>query len=194
MNRSRTLAPPTTWLSTPEADSSSALARSADERVTTYFHDHADAVYRYLSGVYGSPHDAEEVTQEAFLRLYQALAAQESIERPRAWVFTVARRLMINRRKHGLVEMGGRHAGPPVVIDTLCDPAPTPEDHLARRRRRVALKGAMQDLTAMERQCLCARAQGLKLREIGSIVGLDLRRVAEIIDGAVERLQRHLRG
>jgi RNA polymerase sigma factor (sigma-70 family) len=193
MNRTRTLAPPADWLSTADVEAS-ADARNADELVTAHFHEHAEPLYRYLAGVYGSPLDAEEVTQEVFLRLYQALAAGVPIEQPRAWVFTVGRRLMINRWKHGRVENGARYGAAPIVPDSLCDPAPTPEDRLADRRRRAALRDAMLDLSAMERQCLYARAQGLKLREIGVLVGLDLRRVAEIIDHAVQRLQRHVRG
>src|SRR5262245_30146702 len=49
--------------------------RPPDEQVTIYFREHSSAVFRYLAGVYGREEDAEEVTQEAFLRLHQALVA-----------------------------------------------------------------------------------------------------------------------
>jgi DNA-directed RNA polymerase specialized sigma24 family protein len=51
----------------------------------------------------------------------------------------------------------------------------------------------MQSLPVIEQKCLVARAQGLKLREIADSAGMDLRRVAEVIARAVERLQRQIR-
>ena len=108
MNRSRTLAvtPAISLLSGTAAGEATEteLVRSPDEQVTAYFREHSGAVYRYLAGVYGRESDAEEVTQEAFLRLHLALVAREKIENPKAWVLTVARRLMLDRLKRGRCE------------------------------------------------------------------------------------------
>jgi RNA polymerase sigma factor (sigma-70 family) len=73
------------------------------------------------------------------------------------------------------------------------DSAPSPEDTLAERRRRAALTQAVRGLTDLERQCLYARAEGLTLREIGEVVNMDLRRVAEVVARSVRTLQGRLR-
>src|SRR5918999_217247 len=52
------------------------------------------------ASIYGREEDAEEVTQEAFLRLHQALVAEIAIDSPLAWTLTVARRLMPDRLRH----------------------------------------------------------------------------------------------
>jgi RNA polymerase sigma-70 factor, ECF subfamily len=198
MNRSRTLATPaTSWLTSTAAVGEATeqdLVRSPDEQVTAYFREHSGAVYRYLAGVYGRESDAEEVTQEAFLRLHLALVGKERIENPRAWVLTVARRLMLDRLKRGRCEAVRHCTVAPDVAESVCDPAPTPEEALAERRKRAALQDAVRNLTSLEQQCLFARAEGLKLRQIGEVVGMDLRRVAEVVERAVRTLQRQMRG
>jgi RNA polymerase sigma-70 factor, ECF subfamily len=190
MSRVRTLTHP--WWSTTETTTPDSV-RTADERVTLHYREHAESVYRYLAAVYGSAEDARDVTQEAFLRLHRAFVAREAIENPAAWTFTVARRLMLDRLKRNRAEAGKYCAYSPDVAEAVYDPALTPEDALADRQRRIALHEAIRGLSDLERQCLSARAQGLKLREIGAQVGLDLRRVAEIIDRAVLRLQGQVR-
>jgi RNA polymerase sigma-70 factor (ECF subfamily) len=198
MNRSRTLAasPATSWLTSGTAVGEATepeLVRSPDEQVTAYFREHSGAVYRYLAGVYGRESEAEEVTQEAFLRLHLALVARENIENPKAWVLTVARRLMLDRLKRGRCEAVRHCTVASDVAESVSDPAPTPEEALAARRKRAALQSAVRNLTSLEQQCLFARAEGLKLRQIGEVVGMDLRRVAEIVERAVRTLQRQMR-
>ena len=78
--------------------------------------------YRML----GSVSEAEDVVQEALLRVHQALAAGEQIASPRAFVATVTTRLAINelrsaraRREHYV----GEWLPEPIVTDGLDDPA-----------------------------------------------------------------------
>lgn len=169
------------------------FVRPPDEQATIYFREHSGAVFRYLAGVYGREEDAEEVTQEAFLRLHQALVAQVVIESPRAWTLTVARRLMLDRLRHEQTNAARRVTVGTEVLEAVRDSAPSPEDTLADRRRRTALNDAVRDLSDLERQCLFARAEGLTLREIGEVVNMDLRRVAEVVARSVRTLQGRLR-
>lgn len=167
--------------------------RTPDEQATVYFREHSGAVFRYLAGIYGREEDAEEVTQEAFLRLHQALVEGGVIESPRAWTLTVARRLMLDRIRHDHAASTRIVAVGADVLDAVRDSAPSPEDSLAERRRLDAVNHAFRDLNDLERQCLAARAEGYTLREIGQIVNLDLRRVAEIVTRSVRTLQGRLR-
>ena len=167
--------------------------RPPDEQASIYFREHSGAVFRYISGVYGREDDAEEVTQEAFLRLHQELVVGTVIESPRAWALTVARRLMLDRLRHERSASTRAVAVGPDVLDAVRDSAPSPEDTLAERRRLAALSRAVRGLSDLERQCLFARAEGLTLREIGEVVNMDLRRVAEVVDRSVRTLRGRLR-
>lgn len=56
-------------------------------------------VYRVAFGVLRDRADAEEITQEAFLRAYKKLSHLPEPEKFRAWVVRVGFRLALNRRR-----------------------------------------------------------------------------------------------
>lgn len=166
--------------------------RTVEERVSLHFAELSDAVFRYLAYGCRDARDAEEITQETFLRLYRALERDDTIANVRHWVFKVARNMMLDRVKHL-----GRQARrvcemPDDVHDVVRCPRPTPEELLIEEARRGLLRAALENLTPLQRDCIHLRSQGLRLREIGDILKMDLRRVAEALNRAVITLQRTL--
>lgn len=200
MNKDRTL--PALWMNGKAAAAGALRARKAvaladarrraDEQVTIYFREHADAVYRYLAGSFGSEEDAEEVTQEAFLRLYEALRDGERIDNPRGWVVIVARRLMLNCLKHGQTVDVKLREFRHTAEQTMSMPTRSAEEALVDRRRLATMRVALRALPDMERECLHARAEGLTLQEIGEMLGMDLRRVSEALARAIKTLQKQV--
>jgi len=78
--------------------------------------------YRML----GSVSEAEDVVQEALLRLHQALQAGEQIASPRAFVATVTTRLAINELRSARVRREryvGEWLPEPIINDGHDDPA-----------------------------------------------------------------------
>src|SRR6266404_3013534 len=77
-----------------------------EEKVTRYFEQWRDPVHRYVVAAFGDPAEAEDITQEAFLQLYQRMHAGHPVPNVRAWVFRVAHNLAIDRiRSHQSVEL-----------------------------------------------------------------------------------------
>jgi RNA polymerase sigma-70 factor, ECF subfamily len=154
-----------------------ACVRYLDERFTPNFNEHAESVCRYLRGLFGDQNDVEEVTQETFLRLYQVLLLRKPIDVPRAWLFTVSRRLMINRRKQERDRANRR--------DVLArDPAERPhvvtaEERVAVRERRAEIIQAWRALPTIEMRCVYLRAHGLTMRESGEELEISAQRVSE---------------
>jgi RNA polymerase sigma-70 factor (ECF subfamily) len=191
MNKTKSLAVANGWVATDaRADAPErTAAREPDEQVALYFRQYAEILYRDLTGYCGCEEDAEEITQEAFLRLYEALAAGEPIDRPDAWVFTVARRLMLDRFKQRRYdEAKYREFGR--FVAKLMHSFQAPDAALADRQRHEALRTALKELPPLERQMLFARAEGQKLRQIGEQAGMDGRRVSEVLTRAIKTLQR----
>jgi RNA polymerase sigma-70 factor, ECF subfamily len=60
------------------------------QRVAELFEEHRGPVYAYVVRLVRDPHLAEELTQEAFLKVYQAREKLPGIENPRAWIFRIA--------------------------------------------------------------------------------------------------------
>lgn len=175
-----------TVASTPEDE----IARSVKERVSQHYVDLNDAVFRYLAYGCRNASDAEEITQETFLRLFRALDRQETIDNVRHWVFKVARNLMLDRAKH-LRRIAPKVCDMPKDADAhVRDPRPTPEEAMLEEARQTSLRLAIEGLTPLQRECVHLRSQGLRLREIGDILKMDVRRVAEALQRAVVNLKR----
>src|ERR1700732_5646930 len=68
------------------------------EQVTALCEEARDDVYRYLLTIGLYPPQAQEATQEVFLRLYTALRKGEQIQSPRGWIFRVAHNLGLKIR------------------------------------------------------------------------------------------------
>lgn len=155
------------------------------EQVSRAFEDSREDVYRYLVTLGLPPQQAQEATQEVFLRLHVALERGDSILNTRAWIFRVAHNLGIDLRRKDQ----------PLQIDPdfelrLRDTARGIEMDLIERERMEQLSGAWKSLSPQQRQCLHLRAEGLRYREIGEAMGISISSVREFLSRAILRLQR----
>ena len=74
--------------------------RAAD--AAAIFDRHHLAVFRFLRRMTGTAPDAEDLTQEVFLRVVRALDAYDERAREVAWVFRIARNVLVDRHRAGL--------------------------------------------------------------------------------------------
>jgi RNA polymerase sigma-70 factor (ECF subfamily) len=65
----------------------------------TLVREHARFVFRIAYSVLRNHHDAEDVTQETFLRVLRRRGGLAGVEDPRAWIGTIAFRLAVQRRQ-----------------------------------------------------------------------------------------------
>ena len=71
-----------------------------DASVRTLYDEHAAALWRYAMRLTGDQARAEDVVQETLLRAWQHPEVTEDSERSaRAWLFTVARNMIIDERR-----------------------------------------------------------------------------------------------
>jgi len=143
-------------------------------------------LYRYALSMGPPPAAAQEITQEAFLRLYLALDNGETIESPRAWLFRVAHNLAVNIRARE------KRLGPWTedLEDRFVDPCANPERALLDREKLERLERAIEELSEQQRECLHLRAAGFRYREIAEILGIRTSTVSEYLKRAIERLRR----
>jgi RNA polymerase sigma-70 factor (ECF subfamily) len=124
-------------------------------------------LYHYLRVRAGSPEDAEELCQEAFLRAWQRLDAYDDRWRFSTWLFTLASRLSISALR--------RRRGPTLGVESLAD-VESGEDPLAvagRREERDNLwRLAREVCTADQRAALwLCYVEGLPAKEIAAVIG-----------------------
>ncbi len=146
---------------------------------------------RYLQYLGMDAATAEETVQESFLKLHQHLLAGGDQSHLRGWLYRVAHNLARN------VQLSF-HAAHTKAWDERAmraDPiAPTAsaEETMLAREEAERLEGAMQQLSAAQRNCLVLRSQGLKYREIAEALSLSVSTVAEHVQRGLERLKEVL--
>lgn len=164
-----------------------------EEAIEKIFTRLRDPVYRYLLVLLGSPEEAEDLTQEVFLRLYGDLERGRGVKRVRAWIFRVAHNAAVDHwRKKRTPE-----DAPPAPVEscqTLRDPSPGAEEQMLRREDRLKLQAAFGRLSRQERQCIWLRAEGLRYREIAGVLNLSISSVQTFLGRAIQKLGSGMHG
>lgn len=170
----------------------------ARDEITRCFVAHRRDVYQFLvHALRCPPNEAEDLTQETFLKLYRRrLDGRARLdENGIALLLTIARGLAIDRRRRLDVRQRFFAPLPDDVEDTVPDTAQwTYEQVCAERERTVSFKRAVDRLSELERICLHLRAGGQSLRAIGQVVGLRENGVSRTVLRAIQRLRQHLNG
>lgn len=141
--------------------------RSGDERAATAIVErHADALARFASHL-GVTDDIEEIVQDTFVRAFSALEGFRADSSLRTWLFTIERRLIIDRRRAGArrgieVEVDDQYGATGYhALDTMV------ADETAGRVNR-----AIERLSRMQRETFTLRVQeGRSYKEIAEILG-----------------------
>lgn len=162
-------------------------AADLHEQISQAFLDWRDDVYRYLLTLGLHTQQAQDATQEVFLRLYLALRKKEEpILNQRAWVFRVAHNLGLTLRTR---ESALRPFDPEREA-LLQDQALNPESGLMERERLQRMHRAVASLSPQQRHCLYLRADGLRYQEIADTLGVSVSTVSEFLKRAVTRLRK----
>jgi len=143
-------------------------------------------VYEYLVTAGCAPDTAQEITQEAFLRLYIALREGKTIEHPKAWVYRVAHNLAFDTAMYSSREAVLSDA----LVATLASGEPGAEGKLLEREWHEGFQSEFQNLSKQQRICLELRAQGLRYREIADVLGIRTSTVGEFLSRAITRLKK----
>lgn len=131
-------------------------------------------VFRICLGFCRDPWDAEELTQEVYLKAYVKLDTLKDPGRKREWLFRVARNTCLDhvkqlkrRRTHGTVtplEPG---------VDAVDDRGGTPETLAAQARELKQLKEVIARLPAKLQEVLVLKEYAdLSYREIAASLGI----------------------
>lgn len=162
------------------------------DTVLELFEQFRDPVFGFLIRLTHDADEAEDLTQETFLRLFRHLRDRRSLDNPRAWLFTVAHNLAVDkiRDENHFTELddvmwreiedsrGGTHADP--------------EELMMRNERIDRLHAAVLRLTRLQRRCLHLRADGLRYRDIAQLLGLSTSTVVDALRRATVRLSKEL--
>jgi RNA polymerase sigma-70 factor, ECF subfamily len=157
--------------------------------VMRFFEEFRSPLLRYSLSFGISVHDAEEVVQEVFLALFLHLQSEKSRKNLRGWLFRVAHNLVL--RKRSALQHQVRVTSSDWVDAALqADPSPNPEEQLFANLRTQRLVAVLRVLPEIDQCCLRLRAEGLRYREIASVLGISLGAVSMSLTRSLGRLLR----
>lgn len=141
------------------------------------------SVYAFALSLLKSSHDAEEIAQECFVRVYLGAAGYRPQGKPMAWLITITRNLCMEK----LREQGKRSDIPEEDWDKYLEQTPaSPED-------RLVLEQCLKALDDSERQVVILHAVGgMKHRETAELLGLPLATVLSKYSRAIKKLKSKL--
>lgn len=125
------------------------------------FEQHGGVVHTYFKRLTGDATAAEDLTQEVFLRVVRSGDAYEHRDRERAWVFRIARNVLIDLRRQALRTP---------AADSRLEPTTAP-----RQNTRATLREALGLLPSEEREAF-----------LGMVITPAFRNVEDLCAGGIE--------
>jgi len=142
-------------------------------------------LWRYAVRLTNDPDTAADVVQEVWLRVVRNLARLRDAAKFRAWLFGIARRVLMDRLRV-------RYAQPPIESVDLADiPEPVPDHDLAEALSHM--QAELERLPMLEREVLILfYLQELSLTEIAEIAAIPVGTVKSRLFRARHQLRAQL--
>lgn len=127
---------------------------------------HADALARFAASS-GERGEIEELVQDTFVRAFSSIDSFRGESSLRTWLFTIERRLMLDRRRS---ERRQRAAVPVHPSDAVTEYDAL--DSMLAEEVESRVRKAVDDLSPTQKEVFTLRVeQGMSYREIAEIVG-----------------------
>ena len=141
--------------------------KEGDQRAATALVErHATALARYV-GSLGDRDGAEEVVQDTFVRAFASLESFRGDSSLRTWLFTIARRLVVDRRR---AFRRRREVGDLEDVDAATEY--TALDGLIASEAKKKVWGAVGKLSPTQREVFLLRVnEGLSYKQIAEVAG-----------------------
>lgn len=145
-----------------------ALEKANDDRLELAVREHARLVYRIAYSVLRNHHDAEDATQETFLRLVRYANKMHEIREMRSWVAQIAWRVSIGKKKTPEVALDDANA----VLTQLRSLATGAEEIVLQKEMSGALERLMATLPPKLREpLLLSTVKELSAADIAEVLG-----------------------
>ena len=160
---------------------------------------HGRKLYGYLLRLTGAPDRAQDAYQEVWLRIMRSAGGYSSRDRFEAWMFTVARNIVIDAGRKSQRRREDRLEEPEEeglsTLDREPDPGPDPEAEMQGRELGEALETALGTLAPEQREVFLLRERaGLSFAEIAKATKAPLNTVKTRMHYALGHLRKALAG
>ena len=147
----------------------------------------------------GQREDAEEIAQEAFLRLYKSLATFRGESRVGTWLYRTTTRLAIDhlrreKLKRKVFFFCNNDAQQFDPLEFVADPGASPQDQLLAEERAVRMQQVLNRLPARQKAVFVLRhLEGLSLKEIAATLEVEEGTVKAHLHRAISLFRKEFR-
>ncbi|MGA3089734.1 MAG: sigma-70 family RNA polymerase sigma factor [Terriglobales bacterium] len=146
-----------------------ALAQQDEDLLEAAVREHSRLVYRIAYSVLRNPADAEDTTQEVFLRALRCENKMATIHDQKAWLARIAWRAAVERRQR----MAQSAAGTEPAGQSLVSPGQGAERVLLEQERNAVLEQLISALPQALREALVlSTLEEIAPREVAAILGI----------------------
>ncbi len=138
-------------------------------------------LYSFICRYVGNAQDAEDITQEVFVKVWRYLKRFDQNKSFKTWIFSIAKNTSLDflkKKKTIPFSEFDNEAGENMLTETLADPTPLPDKLLERAGVAEELNLAMQKIAPQYRMVLFSRYNDhFTFREIAETLGESLNTV-----------------
>lgn len=152
---------------------------------TSFFKSQAQTLRNFIYFRFGDKELAEDITQEAFVKLWQNCA---DVRNPKSFVYTVAKNTALNHTAYKKVVFNYT-----ANASLNATEYQSPEYILEEQEFRQKFENAIAALTEAQRTALLLnRIEGKKYKEIAEMLGISVKAVEKRIHGALVALSEKI--
>ena len=154
------------------------------------FETYHDRIYRYILRLVHSPAEAEDLTQETFLRAYRHGDALRNPDAVRGWLYRIATHVCLDRlrQRRPVLSLDGEQVG--LSLQAAASQSPSPFDLTEREETSACVQRCLDFLPDPYRAViLLHEAHGLSAPEIADLLHLTLATVKIRLHRARRKLQ-----
>ena len=138
------------------------------------------AVWALVLSRVKNPHDAEDILQDVYVRIFKNADKYTSVGKPMAWIFTIAKNLCVSleRSKSSFSDMGLDE-----LMEYFHDSEMSEED-------RVIIREIMSELSEEEQEIVILHAvSGYRHKDIAQMLSLPINTVLSKYNRAIKKLK-----
>ncbi len=163
---------------------------------TNLYQQNKVSLLRYVMTIVFDQQVAEEIVQEAFLRLYRQRVEIENLAHAKSWLYTVARNLSfdyLKKKKEVLYHLSDDDQSDAVPWENIEDAESAVEVQLIAQAEKMQVQKLFEKLPVTQREALSLWLDELSYTEMEKVTGKSIQSLKNLVHRARQTLANELR-